>query len=791
MQEGTVAEYYDTFTVLANRVEGLSNDAMLDCFLSGLQTELQCEVIPWQPDSITKALSLAKLFEEKHAIGAKGRKIKHGFYPNYLASVKKPVPHLTRESNSINIPAPPVALSKPPVSTSTSIAPPPFRKMSYNEMQLQQEFQSLYLHAMNRRLVSGTLRFTGCINGYSVQILLDGGSDDNFIQPRVAKFLQLPVLPIEAFKVFVGNCSFLQVEGVVENLPLQVQYHIIHLSVFLLLVVGADIIIGTSWLATLGPHIVDYNAMTLQFYLNDEFITLKGDTYFKPHKSSVHQLSRLYSTKSIAVCFTLTRALQLDSITAHSSYQFAVSHTVPSTLQFSADMPVQLQKLLLQYQDVFQIPCGLPPSQNYNHKIPLLPGSTPVKDKPYRYSHSQKLEIELMVALMLQDGIIEHSQSPFSSSVLFIKKKDGAWRFCTDYRALNAITVKDSFPIPTVDEIFDELYGASYFSKLDLRYAYHQILLDQEDKDKTTFQTHHGHFQWLVMPFGLSNAPATFEALMNDVFGPALRKYVLKIEYFGHVVSKHGVKMDTSKVHAILQWDIPTTLKQLRGFLGFSGYYRIFISNYATIARPLTDLLKKDNFSQPFTIETDASGSGIGAVLSQNKHPIEFFSKKMSPRMQAQAVYTREFQLVAETFIHHVAKLHGIPKTIISDRDKAFTSKFWNHLFSRMGTTLSMSTAYHPKTDGQTESLNKCIEHYLRCFVSDNPKSWTELLPWAELSYNTSFHTSIGMKPFKVVYGCDPPGFIAYQQDAMDSPSVIELLTKRDRILQSANAKFA
>ncbi|XP_039115571.1 uncharacterized protein LOC120251094 [Dioscorea cayenensis subsp. rotundata] len=427
MQEGTVAEYYDTFTALANRVEGLSNDAMLDCFLSGLQTELQCEVIPWQPDSITKAFSLAKLFEEKHAIGDKGRKIKHGFYPNYSASVKKPVPQLTGNPTPLALPAPPGALPKPPVAASTSTASPPFRKMSYNEMQLrrakglcyncdeiftpqhkcanrrllvlqwdddiqvpeelqfeddlvvantlEQEFQSLSLHAMNRRMVSGTLRFTGYINGYSIQILLDGGSDDNFIQPRVAKFLQLPVLPTEAFKVFVGNGSFLQVEGVVENLPLRVQNHIIHLSVFLLPIVGADIIIGTSWLATLGPHIVDYNAMTLQFYLNDEFITLKGDTYFKPHKSSVHQLSRLYSTKSIAACFTLTRAPQLDSATAQSSASSAVSNTMTSTLQFSADMPVQLQNLLLQYQDVFQIPCGLPPYRNYNHKIPLFLGS--------------------------------------------------------------------------------------------------------------------------------------------------------------------------------------------------------------------------------------------------------------------------------------------------------------------------------------------------------------------------------------------------------------------------------
>jgi len=259
------------------------------------------------------------------------------------------------------------------------------------------------------------------------------------------------------------------------------------------------------------------------------------------------------------------------------------------------------------------------------HHINLIPFTTLVNVRPYRYPHFQKSKIEKEVSKLLTVGFIQHSRSPYSSSVLLVKKKDGTYRMCVDYRTLNSLTIRDRFPIPTIDEMLDEL-GKIVFRTLR----------------KQHFKTHQRHYEYRVISFGLCNAPSTYQAAMNSLLAPFLHRFAIvffddilvysdslpshlhhletifqtllqgkfylkrtkcmfaqtQLEYLGHLVFGKGVEPEPSKVRAMVQW--PTLAmaspKELHAFLGLTRFYCKFIKNYATIVTPLTSLICKDVF---------------------------------------------------------------------------------------------------------------------------------------------------------------------------------------------------
>ena len=747
-QQGTVADYQNQFEALSTRVTGLSEQWLISFFVTGLNDYLKCQLRLAKPTSYHDAVALARLHVS----------LQHSLKPSFLSpppsnrpkSLQPPQPHSSIHNKPLNLP--------PPFPTHTqdatpTPAKPPYKRFTAVELRERRrqglcyycdekynpshkcqakcfvllapdDFQDvchpssddatmddtppdndpvpeISFNALSGQYSSRTLRLKGSYRGHAINILTDSGSSLNFITPEVAHRLSIPSHAISPFKVFVGSGDFLWCTTCSSNISILVQGVSFPVDLYHLAISGAELVFGLSWFQGLGRVLTDYNLLTMEFTFQGTPITLHAEQLLCPDPLKNRGIQKMLLHDDISSVYTMQHLQEGQPIVTHS-------------------LPDDVQQLLNEFAVAFREPKGLPPVRDITHQIPLKPDSKPVQVRPYKYPHFQKAEIERLVAEMHQAGIIRDSTSPFSSPILLVKKKDGSWRFCIDYRALNAITVRDLFPIPTIEEILDELHGATIFTKLDLRSGFHQIRMAKDDIHKTAFRTHNGHYEFLVMPFGLTNAPATFQATMNKIFKPFLRQFgavffddiliysrcrkdhihhlrmVLttlqnhslfaklskcdffkhSVHYLGHVVSAKGVQVDATKINAIVSWPLPNNVKQLHGFLGLTGYYRRFVKGYATVASPLTDMLKQDNFlwtpeaklafetlkhaltstpilalpnfSTPFEIETDASTRGIGAILSQNGHPLAFFSKKLSPRMTQASTYVRELYAITQ-----------------------------------------------------------------------------------------------------------------------------------------------
>lgn len=371
------------------------------------------------------------------------------------------------------------------------------------------------LHTLVGQNSLRSLRIMGMVGNKEVYVLIDSGSTHNFIQPSLAEKLKLGVKPIKTFRVFIGNSDSLNCSLICPNVQVELQGKVFYVDLHVLKIKGPDSIFGIPWLQGLGKIEHDYTRMEMVFKHVGEKVKLMDETNLEVGQVNFSMLKGLISRQQISGLFELHVVHEKNDEVSNDE------------VQFPDKIPTPICSVSEANRSIFKVPKSLPSHQEINHTILLQPNVQPVNVRPYSYPYYQKNEIEKLVQEMLDQEIIRPSTSPFSSPVLLVRKRDGTFRFCVDYKALNAVTIKDKFPIPTIDELLDELGGAKVFTKLDLRAGYHQIRVRDRDVYKTAFRTHDGHYEFLVMPFGLSNAPSTFQAAIYRTLKPYLRRFVV------------------------------------------------------------------------------------------------------------------------------------------------------------------------------------------------------------------------------------------------------------------------
>src|SRR5574338_502890 len=384
-----------------------------------------------------------------------------------------------------------------------------------------------------------------------------------------------------------------------------------------------------------------------------------------------------------------------------------------------SELTIEEIPIVNEYLDVFGEVKGVPHHRPVEFQINLIPGASPIIMKPYRMGPSELKELKNQLEELEGKGFIRPSNSCWGSPVVFVRKHDGTLRMCIDYRELNKVTIKNKYPLPRIDDLFDQLSGARIFSRLDLAFGFHQMKVEEESIKYIAFNTRYGLYEFLVMPFGLTNAPSYFVDLMNRIFRDYLDKFVLifiydiliysktveehkshlhlvlsrlgekdlkakfskcvfwkeEVHFLGHVISAKGISVNPNKIVAIQAWKRPSTVGEVRSFMGMAGYYRRFIKDYSKMSSPLTNLTRKN---QPFiwtekceqafsrikealvnvpvlrvpegnenlVVYTDASGSGLGAVLMQQDQVVAYASRQLKPHETRYATHDLELAAV-------------------------------------------------------------------------------------------------------------------------------------------------
>ena len=556
--------------------------------------------------------------------------------------------------------------------------------------------QERSLEATNNSESHQQFFITVYVQGHTIRAMIDSGAQGNFISPELVNRLRLNYVRKDEpyrLKTFDGsNVNY--DDGCVDKEVAQLLISFTdrrHERLTLDITgISHDIILGIPWLRASNPRV---NWKTGQF---------QWDTPGRDQSLRSRQIAAAYGSN------TTSKEEGLDGS--------------------SADI-TRIPKEYQRYRDLFsgKLKTGLPKHSRWDHEIPLKPGMEPKFHKVYALSPDKQQALKEYLEENLRKGYIRPSKSPAGYPILFVPKKNGKLRLCVDYRQLNDITIKNRYPLPLIEELRDKLGTAQWFTALDLKGAYNLIRMKEGEEWKTAFRTREGLFEYLVMPFGLTNAPASFQEFINHVLREYLdifvvvylddilifsntleehKKHVHKVlqtlqdndtlvepekcefhvqhvKFLGYEICPGEVRMDRTKLATIRDWPRPTNVREVQALLGFVNYYRRFIRSFGEIARPLTDLTKKDNewkwdakhegayeklkqrmLEEPvlatpdpalqFEVETDASDYALGGVLGQRKegklHPVAFYSKKLHGPELNYPIHDKELMAIIDAF---------------------------------------------------------------------------------------------------------------------------------------------
>ena len=491
----------------------------------------------------------------------------------------------------------------------------------------------------------------GKVNGVQVRMLVDSGASGMFFNPSLIQRAHLQTVEknaIDKVKLADGHelpsSKVCRLSFSAANYRDVDTFHAVELGEF-------DIVLGKPWLSRLNPTI-DWVQNTIKFQFGRKKIKLvsERETKYRRFKKCLiltyAQLKRAVVNNKREMYLIMIKKLEEASDTPLMEKDDPPSKDPPpSSFVLPPEWDAKVKALLSRYKDVVpegELACSYPPARAVDHEIPLIPGKSPPNRPVYRMSPVELEELKRQIQDLLKRGLIRPSTSPYGAPVLLVPKPGAGWRLVIDYRLINAITVKNSYALPRIDDIFDQLHGAKVFTKVDLASGYHQIRVAAHDCYKTAFKTRWGLFEWLVLPMGLTSAPATFQRLMNDIFMPYLDKFVViflddlciysktpeehlehvetvlkllrkhkllaksskcrfgvtSIEFLGHVISSDGVSCEAGKLKAIMDWPELKNAKEVLSFLGLAGFYRRFVKDFSKIAAPLTALTAKDPSSK-------------------------------------------------------------------------------------------------------------------------------------------------------------------------------------------------